>query len=123
MVGAEVRLVPQQQSKLVRTFGTVYCGLELMTTAWGTLDHVFLIRHQPLPEVIARPTTKVYLGAHRNWGVLRKHPVDILVVEQGHLRRAPRGYKASIWMNMVTEAPINQKPVVIIEAWAPHAQM
>ena len=87
---AQVPLVPMEDmvSSIFGSFGTIDCGLELMSRAWRTMAHGFSIRRSgdklPAPD----RASHVLVGPHRvHREVLTEHPVDLLVVGYGHLSR------------------------------------
>lgn len=124
MVGAEVRWVPSEHGKLVRTYGTIDCGLELMREAWTNLQQVFTIRHQRILELEEKsPGPRVYLGSHRHPRLLTTHQIDVLVVERGHMRRAPNPHPKMTWLDMIADTPDQSRPVVVLETWVAHAQL
>jgi hypothetical protein len=54
--------------------------------------------------------------------VLEQAPVDVLVVEQGHLKHPTRKYQRENWEELVAQTPSKQRPKVVIEAWPASAQ-
>ena len=79
MVEVDTRVEPQAGHWL-RIFGTIDCGLELMKDAWQTLAHVFSVESE---HVLSKGSdTRIDLGPRFNLKILKKYPVDILVVER-----------------------------------------
>jgi hypothetical protein len=123
----EVRKAPSGQAPAIKTYGTIDGGLELMQIAWARLRQIFAVRHQQQPVEEGGSDcggVKVYLGSHRERPLLlTMHPVDLLVVERGHIRKPPQKYQPSQWATMVANTPRNKRPVVVVEMWVPYAQL
>ena len=74
----------------IQSFGVIDGGLELMKYAWPSLDHKFSVWRKFTKLVGEDGKAKVVLGHHRYPNdLLRKHPVDLLTAEQGHLKKSP----------------------------------
>jgi hypothetical protein len=86
-IGVEVKQMTGDATSWVESFGVIDGGLELMKYAWPSLDHKFLVRRNDTKLISDDGKAEVVLGHH--WypsNLLRKHPVDPLTVEQGHLK-------------------------------------
>ena len=121
---AQVPLVPVEDmlSSVFLSFGTIDCGLELMSRAWKTMTHGFSVRRSgdelPTPDRAAH----VLVGPHRvHDGLLIEHPVDLLVVGYSHLSRPLGPHDTQPVEKMVAPAP--RRPRVILETWWPKAQV
>jgi hypothetical protein len=74
----------------IQSFGGIDGGLELMKYAWPSLDHKFLVWRNDTKLVGDNGKAVVFLGQHRYPNnLLCKNPVDLLTVEQGHLKSPP----------------------------------
>lgn len=104
--------LPEGDLYPVRTYGTLWCGLETMSEAWKTLEHRFSV------GTSATHAGYGYTSGNRPpLGLLNEHPVDVLVVEQGHVTDAPP-VSCDItrqWREMVRCSL--QPPIFVIESW------
>lgn len=110
----ESRIRPQADN-WIQTYGTIDCGLELMRDAWQRLAHVFSIEQEHLIELDSM--TKAYHGPRFKLNILRKHPVNLLVVERGHLHRPDTMPKTERWEMLVANAEPSSRPIIILESW------
>jgi hypothetical protein len=101
-----------------KTFGTISCGYETMTQAWKQLDHVFSVAgHGP-------PAANNYPDSRYPMNLLDKHPVDILVIDQGDYTPStsnsciPRNER---WKDLVMQTSPHHRPQLILESWPDHA--
>lgn len=126
------------------TYGTIDCGAEMMTKAWTTMDHRFAIRRmenttrsktddekttkdnndwntdnthdQPTKAATKPAVTQVLYGPHRpHTRLLQQLPVDILVIERGHLRKPLSCLDPSTWETMIETASPATRPALVIE--------
>ena len=73
-----------REQDFISTYGTIDCGLETMSGAWTTLQHVFSVGgHGSTAEACLN-------GGRFTPDLLNQHPVDLLVVERGHFFLAPK---------------------------------
>lgn len=94
------------------TYGTMWAGLETMEPAWNALTHTFSVNAHHEGRALHR-----YPGPRPPRNVLMTHPVDLLVVEQGHMTRRPDlGQNVcSGWQALVEFA--DRPPRVVLETW------
>ena len=126
VVGSEVKKVPEETQSWVQSFGIIDGGLELMKEAWLLLEHKFSVRRSAIELAGDTGTNKptVYLGHHRYpVTLLKKHPVDLLAVENGYLKTPPIKYSQMAWTNLVQETPQECRPHIVIKTWPARAQM
>ena len=110
-------------SEVCQSFGTIDCGLELMTSAWSGLEHRFSIRRNREDGELHTSDPHILLGPHRvHSRLLALHPVDLLVVDQGHLRKPVSCGSPSTWESLVVDAPSAARPLVVIELWSQQGQ-
>lgn len=115
----DIQFVPTSAS-WVNSFGTIDCGFELGRAAWPKLRHVFAVRRlhsSPSPDGVSfGPQPDVILpGPRPPRGLLSTHPVDLLVVERGHLRSAST--LSYWWLALVDNASVSIRPKAIVEFW------
>ena len=126
VVGIEVKKVPEETKSWVQSFGIIDGGLELMKEAWPSLEHKFSVRRSAIELAGDAGTNKptIYLGHHRYPAILlKKHPVDLLAVENGYLKTPPIKYSRTAWTNLVEGTPQECRPRVVVETWPASAQM
>jgi hypothetical protein len=111
---AETRVEPQTDNWF-RSFGTIDCGLELMRDAWQRLAHVFSVEQE---HTIASSLSVVqYSGPRYALTLLNKHPVEVLVVERGHIHRAHSEPIEERWEILVSRTKEQNRPCIVIETW------
>ena len=112
----EARVLPCPDAPLlVSSYGCIDCGLELMRASWQRLTHVFSIRRQTRPSDIGGPEPLVVLpGPSYPLNLLRRHPVDVLVVERGHVRKPGDQDRTEL---LVDRTPPSQRPKLILHAY------
>ena len=86
----------------LRTYGTIDCGLELMSQAWGSLQQEFSIGGCPLS-----PPKHFQLNGRPPLGLLNKHPVDLLITDDGS-----RAYVALGRANHVAVVDVKKREVI-----------
>jgi hypothetical protein len=126
VMGVDIRSIPQQAElpQWVRSYGTITCGLETMRQAWGQLDHVFSVtEHEDYLHSIQDKggECKVIRGTRCPKNTLKKYPVDMLVVDRGHIRRPQRHHDAEFWETLVAECPTSSRPKLVVESWVGHS--
>ena len=94
------------------TYGTLGCGYETMTEAWGKMSHVFSIGAGYSSDAAHTFPQKRGPG-----DILSLHPVDVFVVDQGHWRHRPAIHQdvTHVWGTLVDRAI--DPPAVIVESW------
>jgi hypothetical protein len=123
-VGVEVKQMSGGAKSWIQNFGVIDGGLELMKYAWPSLDHKFSVRRNDTKLVGDNSKTVVVLGHHRSpTDLLRKNPVDLLTVEQGHLKSPPVKYSRTAWEDLIKRSPKDCRPRAVIETWPASAQM
>jgi hypothetical protein len=123
-VGVEVKKMSGEAKSWIQSFGVIDGGLELMKYAWPSLDHKFSVRRNNTTLVTDDAKTEIVLGHHRYpKDLLRKNPVDLLTVEQGHLKSPPVKYRRTPWEDLIGNSPKESRPKVVIETWSASAQM
>ena len=107
--------MPQDRT-ISLSFGTIHCGLELMRDAWPNWTHVFSV------SGMGRATHQ-YPGRRPPRKILRKHPVDLLVVDCGSSSRPPPTSHevCAPWKILLTGTP--RPPMWILESWPPHSTL
>jgi hypothetical protein len=99
----------------LHTYGTIDCGLETMTEAWPNLEHVF-----SSGGIQVGGNTIPLTGGRLPHNLLEEHPIDLLVVDQGHMNRPPgttTSERPSKWEQIVQNVPDEVRPKVVIESW------
>jgi len=105
------------------TYGTWTGGLELMRAAWPNLDHKWALRTgkpRDLEECGPLPPTILW-GGRVPKRHLEKHPVDLLVVERGSIRRPDPLPKVYPWEAPTRHVDPQFRPMIIIESWRDQA--
>ena len=98
----------------LKTFGTIDCGYETMTQAWGQIRHVFAVgpaRTSQAEHVHTSPRYPLTL--------LNSHGVDLLVVDRGSAGPPGPGTrgKPDRWEALVDRTNPKQRPKVVLESW------
>jgi hypothetical protein len=115
--GLEQKAAPQAE-KWVHSYGTIDCGLKLMCQAWQTMSHDFTV--DPVGEHTSTGTDPVrYTGPRFPLTILNDHPVDVLVIERGHIRKPRRMPTPERWESLITQTILTKRPSVIVESWLP----
>jgi hypothetical protein len=119
----ETRDEPQAE-QWVQTYGTIDCGLELMTHAWQTMQHVFSVEHKCAPRTLSNnnkvePTR--HKGPRYSMNLLNNTPVDVLVLERSHIRHTRKVPQPERWEALIDNTCLDQRPQVLIEVWQPVA--
>jgi hypothetical protein len=123
-IGVEVKQMAENAKSWIQSFGIIDGGLELMKYAWPSLQHKFSVRRNDANLLDNDGDTQVFLGHHRYpKDLLRKHSVDLITVEQGHLKTPPVKYRRTPWEDLVENSPKACRPRVVIETWPASAQM
>ena len=128
-----VKVFSSRGQALLKSYGTIDCGLELMHYAWHALDHKFAFRSNVSdsfrhdlelylsPEVKAKGLggPKVLQSGRLKSDYLNKSPVDLLVVDRGHLGTGPGNqyHRAFPWEQMVARTLKTSRPKVVLESW------
>jgi hypothetical protein len=85
----EVRDTSESRKPWVGYYGTIDAGLETMRLAWPTLQHQFTVRRPEDLCVTVDEEVFSRIGPRYPADLLNRKPVDLLVVEQGHIQFAP----------------------------------
>lgn len=102
--GMNVRDMIGEHRGHLRTFGTIGDSLNLMREAWKDLNHSFSIRApETLTGAVSTQGVTHLAGPRYPLDTLRRHPVDLLVIECGHWQnpRAPR--QGQRWEHLVAQ--------------------
>ncbi len=71
------------------------------------------------------PTSRLspVLTSHTRYSpkVLKRTPVDVLVVKRGHIKHPTQTYERKNWEILVAETLTDSQPKIVIEAWPPSA--
>ena len=115
-----VRIVAPQASSWLQSYGTFDGGGELMTRAWQGLEHRLAIRRTetkgPFPT---RTNAHVYQSAPQfPQKILRKHQVDLLVIECCTRTRPPQANVPDSWEVAVSNTRVELRPKVVLESWS-----
>jgi hypothetical protein len=99
-----------------------------MRYAWSSLIHKFSVRRQsekaPSVDLLPSSNPQIFVGHNRyRKDLLEKCPVDLLVVERGTFHQPPTSLERSPWENLVNGTTTSNRPKVVIEIWAPSAQL
>lgn len=93
-----------------------------MTEAWTTASHKFAIQRDNDVRAPTSPATRIIRGPSRYpLKLLSQNPVDLLVVERGHIQRSPRSPQVEEWEKLVAATPLAKRPTLIVETWRPNA--
>lgn len=119
-----MKKITEDAKPWIQSFGVIDGGLELMKYAWPFLDHKFSVRRNDTKLLGDDGRTEIIRGHHRYpRDLLRRHPVDLLTIEQGHLTTPPPKYQRTSWEDLVEFSPKECRPRVLIETWPGTAQM
>jgi hypothetical protein len=106
----------EAQYYYTRTFGTLFCGLELSGAAWESGTHVFSIEQMNQRKITCPKAHSIYLRlGEAPWGRIRKSWPEIVVVTQ-----PPEATLRYEWMehlmprNMVVDRPDRVLMVVTV---------
>jgi hypothetical protein len=114
----EIRDADWQVDPWVRTYGTLDAGLETMRSAWPMLEHRFAIHRQEDVCIDVEEETYRRVGPRCPSNLLTCRPVDLLIVERGHIRQPPNSFTTYEWESLVAVTPKDKRPRVIIESWS-----
>jgi hypothetical protein len=102
--------------KRIKIYGTIDCGEATMDQAWPTLDWKWAVDSRK--ERIG-PITHVE-GPRYSLDLLNKSPVDMVVIERGHILR-PMTSQANRdgprWRRMISHTQPSRRPAVVLEVW------
>jgi len=138
--GVEVRRIPKPSTtSWLHTYGTLDGGGELMRLAWTSMQHVFAMRRlghsipssNPLvgetttststsSDLLVGETNTIIKYGYPNYpfNLLKKHPVDLFVVERIAASSPHAGALSSTsWEAIVKSTPVPKRPKVILESW------
>lgn len=120
---APVASVPAA-STLFASFGTITRGLSTVGEAFQTLRHVFQVSPCPPPSSVSssltdnRPPTRHYPDASFSPRLLQRHPVDLLVVDNGDRSRGNVAKTGELWEAAIARVAKTKKaPHVVCESW------
>ena len=86
-----------------------------MRLAWPDLSHSFSVGGY------TSKTEKTYPHGRLPPHLLHKHPVDVLVVEQGSITRPDNNHQVinhqEAWETLIDQTAAHRRPKVVIEAW------
>jgi hypothetical protein len=107
----EIRDVPTSQSLEISSYGSIDCGYKLMHLAWPKLHHRFAVRRatEEVDGNVGPSPWKVTTCCH--WyspHMLTTSPVDLLVVEQGHLSMPTLTYSREVWEDLVDQTSLEK---------------
>ena len=107
MTCLEIRDAVTAVEPWVTTYGTIDAGLETMRVAWPSLTHVFAVRR--LNDFCSLDNEAVYVrtGPRCPLNLLVRKPVDLLIVEQGHIHLPPTNLSESNWETLVKSTPLS----------------
>ena len=103
-VGMEVREVEDDWNSCISSYGCIDGGFELARLAWSKLEHRFSIRRdkEKIDQGLADAPGRVIFGHHRYpKKLLQELPVDLLIVERGHLFQPIKNYSPEPWEDLV----------------------
>lgn len=117
----QVREMPAPQVGPITSFGTYGDSLNLMKDSWEELDHVFSVASPLMDNLSSSHGRHAIQGPRPKQNLLRKFPVDMLVVECGSWQCPKHSYVPFQWELCVhhVEAPL--RPKFIIEVWPPNS--
>lgn len=86
-----------------------------MRDAWQRLAHVFSVEQ----EHTTPDDSPViwYNGPRYTLSLLNKHPVEVLVVERGHIRLARTDPVPERWELLISKTREQHRPLVVLEMW------
>jgi hypothetical protein len=111
---------------VIKTFGTIDCGLELMRSSWKTLLHSFSVQDpslDPSAHLSAPPATTRVKGPCFPFRLLSTTPVDLLVVEQSFVETPPTSLDPTRWERMIQKTTVLSRPKVVLEVWTGNAHL
>ena len=104
---------PTSAQSKIRRMGTVNCGWHTLTEAWATFDHRWAIgARKELPESV-----RCLGGTRLPRDLFEKDPVDVFVVERGHIINEEKKDSTLGWRSVVQETSIGRRPGLIVESW------
>jgi hypothetical protein len=124
-VGVEVRDVPAFRPTEVSSYGTIDGGFELTRLAWPKIEHRFAVRRdqEQVDGSLGTPPPRVIFGHHRfSANLLNTTPVDMLVVERGHLTQPTSSYSRESWEDLIKQTRPENRPKLVIESWPATSQ-
>lgn len=113
-------MAPREKSRKswCQTYGTIDCGMESMSQAWTAAKHVFAVRRPNDPRAPDASPVIEYAGPSRYpKKLLGKHPVDLLVVERGHIQKALGKPTVEEWEHLVSSTEVPKRPTIVLESW------
>jgi hypothetical protein len=113
----EVRDTSESRKPWVRNYGTIDAGLETMQLVWPDLQHRFAVRRPEDLCVTVDEELFSRIGPRYPADLSNRKPVDLLIVEQGHLQLPPSSYAASDWETLLAGTAATKRPRVVVEAW------
>jgi hypothetical protein len=123
----EVRTAPLAVEPWVRSYGVIDGGFEVMRVAWPRLEHVFSVRrgNEETGQKGTSPKPRhVLYEPHRLPNtLLTSLPVDLLIIEQGSTTKPPLRNERNAWEKLISRTDRSYRPRVILESWAPNAQL
>jgi hypothetical protein len=119
----ELRNAETSVDPWVGTYGTIDAGLETMRLAWPVLEHRFAVRRPEDLCITVEEETYHKIGPRYPSNLLSRKPVDLLVVEQGHIQRPPSSAAEQNWEALIAATPISKRPRVVIESWGSGADL
>jgi hypothetical protein len=120
----EIRLGPTKPDRAaawINTYGTLNCGAETMRAVWPGLEHRFAVRCENEPDVLPNDDTHGLHGPRVRRDLLETHPVDMVVMERGHVLRSRKCPEPEEWELLVSSTPASDRPKVIVESWRSQA--
>jgi hypothetical protein len=124
-VGMEVREVEGEWNLHISSYGCIDGGYELARLAWTKLEHRFSIRHnkEQVDQGLADEPGRILFGHHRYpKKLLQDLPVDLLIVERGHLHQPIKTFSPEPWETLVKGTCMKNRPKVVLESWPNVAQ-
>ena len=107
----------------IKTFGVYDGGGELMNQAWPRLRHVFSLRRHLEDVPKSNGTIEEVKQCFPNFPkqFLNHFPVDLLVVECCSRTNSTIRGTEEPWERAIAETEIDNRPLLIVESWAPNA--
>ena len=107
----------------IQSYGIIDGGLELSRCAFPRLEHKFSVRRpEHLSMLEHGDTSKVHTSRGVRWSLtlLKRHPVDLLVMELGGQKRPTSKFDngQERWETLVESVPEEKRPKVVVEAWS-----
>jgi hypothetical protein len=123
--GMKVRAVSSEWDLCVQSFGCIDGGYKLARLAWPKRRPQWLVQ-QPKEQVdagLAKKPAQVLFGHHPYpKHLLKTQPVDLLLMEQGHMYCALSNYTPSPWKALIKSTPSAYQPKKMVESWENSAQ-